>query len=416
MGAHVFYKYAGWRLSMMTRVRRLLHLPAPRPLLPSAPLHLLLLRLSPNREKCQCRALFQFPVQQVTGVASISFIISVVYRVDTKIKTAGDVAVNEPVAPEQEEEVEKKEEAAPEPVKQDSPAASATEADPFEQMTPGCTKVFTPLPELNLETVQAVCAEVEPDDSESPKQLILPLLKVIPATPVSVSPTPESEVPDSPVPDSSVPESTAEDFVAPESQAPAPSVPESPAPDPVTPESPASPVPESPALVFITPESPTPASPVSESSTLVTVASESQVPESAAPTSTVSESYVLVSVTPQSPGSSGVESPAPDLLIPESSAAVPSNIESTTSVVLESPAAVSPAPDSPVLESPAVVSQAPEPPAVPVTDLLLPESVTTVSSDPESLVPVPPALVSTVTEVIVNTEPEPEPEPSSNIR
>ncbi|TMS17165.1 Zinc finger protein 185 [Larimichthys crocea] len=54
--------------------------------------------------------------------------------VDITSKTAVDVAVNEPVAP-------KEIEAAPEPVREDPPPVLVTEKDPFEHMTPGCTKV-----------------------------------------------------------------------------------------------------------------------------------------------------------------------------------------------------------------------------------------------------------------------------------
>ncbi|XP_050928176.1 zinc finger protein 185 [Lates calcarifer] len=60
---------------------------------------------------------------------------------DSSVKTAADVAVDEPVAP-------KVEETTPEPVKEDPAPVSVTEKDPFEGMKPGCTKVATPLPEL----------------------------------------------------------------------------------------------------------------------------------------------------------------------------------------------------------------------------------------------------------------------------
>lgn len=216
------YKCAGWRLVMMMRVPRLRHLPAVRPPPLSSPSHLLPPRLSPNQGKCQSRALFLFPLQQVTHVPFISFIIFVVYRVDTKTTTAVDGVVNEPVPPKEEEE---EEEAAPEPVKQDSPPGSVTETDSFEHMKPGCTKVATPLPELIPECVQAVCTETEPEDSDVSGQDDTPLVELTPAIPTPISPTPASPAPASPVPESPAPVS-----LTPESPAPASLVPVSPAP------------------------------------------------------------------------------------------------------------------------------------------------------------------------------------------
>lgn len=160
----------------------------------------------------------------MTHVPFISFIIFVVYRVDTKIKTAVDGAVNEPLAPKEEEE-EEEEEAAPDPVKQDSPPVSVTETDPFEHMKPGCTKVATPLPELIPECVQAVCTETEQEDSDVSGQDDTPLVDLTPAIPTPISPTPAPPAPASPVPESPAPVS-----LTPESPAPASLVPISPAP------------------------------------------------------------------------------------------------------------------------------------------------------------------------------------------
>lgn len=141
--------------------------------------------------------MFLFAVQQVSPVPSISFIIRVVCRVDTSVKAAVDVAVNEPPAP-------KVEEAAPEPVKEDPPLVAVTEKDPFEDMKPGCTKVATPLPELIPECVKAVRAEAEPEDSDAPPA-DTPLVDLAPASPTPASPTPASPAPASTVPLSPVP-------------------------------------------------------------------------------------------------------------------------------------------------------------------------------------------------------------------
>ncbi|XP_033488484.1 zinc finger protein 185 isoform X1 [Epinephelus lanceolatus] len=117
---------------------------------------------------------------------------------DTSVKTAVDVAVNEPVAP-------KVEEVAPEPVKEDPPPASVTVKDPFEDMIPGCTKVAIPLPELKPELVQAVYTEPEPEDSNVPGQADMPLVDLTPVSPTPLSPTPATPPPVPAVPESPAP-------------------------------------------------------------------------------------------------------------------------------------------------------------------------------------------------------------------
>ncbi|XP_063733131.1 zinc finger protein 185 isoform X2 [Eleginops maclovinus] len=121
--------------------------------------------------------------------------------VGTSVKTAVDVPVIEPVAP-------KMEEAAPEPVKDDPPLV--TVKDPFEGMKPGCTKVDTPLPILLPHVVQTVCAEPEPEKTDVSRKVEIPLVKLIPASPIQISPTlappsPASTVPETPAPESPVP-------------------------------------------------------------------------------------------------------------------------------------------------------------------------------------------------------------------
>lgn len=128
----------------------------------------------------------------VTRVPSISFIVRVLHRENTSVKTAVDVAVNEPVAP-------KAEEAAPEPVKEEPPSVSVTDKDPFEGMKPGCTKVATPLPELIPVCVQAVCTEPDPEDSDVSGQVDTPLVELTPASQTPVSPTPAPPAPASTV-------------------------------------------------------------------------------------------------------------------------------------------------------------------------------------------------------------------------
>ncbi|XP_029297117.1 zinc finger protein 185 [Cottoperca gobio] len=116
--------------------------------------------------------------------------------VDTRVKTAVDVAVNQPGVP-------KVKEAAPEPAKDDPPPVSVVVKDPFEGMKPGCTKVATPLPVLLPELVQTVSAEPELEDSNVSGQVYTPLIKFTPASPTPLSPTPVSPVPLSPAPESS---------------------------------------------------------------------------------------------------------------------------------------------------------------------------------------------------------------------
>ncbi|XP_010772960.1 zinc finger protein 185 isoform X2 [Notothenia coriiceps] len=97
----------------------------------------------------------------------------------TSVKTAVDVAVNEPVAP-------KVEDAAPEPVKDDPPLVIVK--GPFEGMKPGCTKVDTPLPILLPHLVQTVCAEPEPEKTDVSGKVNIPLVKLTPASPIQISP------------------------------------------------------------------------------------------------------------------------------------------------------------------------------------------------------------------------------------
>lgn len=168
-----------------------------------------------------------FAAQQVTPAPSVSFIIFVIDRLDTSVKAAPDVAANEPPAPKEEEE------AAPEPVEDDSPPVSATERDPFEHMTPGCTKVATPLPELVPEYVQAVRAETEPEDSGVSGQVDTPLVELAPALPTPLSPTPTS-----PAPASTVPESPAPVSITPVSPVPLSLTEPEPEPEPEAPSKP----------------------------------------------------------------------------------------------------------------------------------------------------------------------------------
>eukprot|EP00064_Thunnus_orientalis_P000961 superscaffoldBa00000058_g962 len=110
--------------------------------------------------------------------------------VNTSVKTAANV----------------NDDAAPKPVKEEPLPVSVTEKDPFEDMKPGCTKVATPLPELIPVYVQAVCADVEHDDSEVSG---LPLVKLTPASPIPVSPTQASPASPTPAPPASTPISPA---------------------------------------------------------------------------------------------------------------------------------------------------------------------------------------------------------------
>ncbi|KAM7389589.1 hypothetical protein PAMP_023555 [Pampus punctatissimus] len=247
-------------------------------------------------------------------------------QVDTSIKTAVDVTVNEPVAP-------KVVEATPKPVKEDLPPVSVTEKDPFENMKPGCTKVATPLPELIPVYVQAVSTDPEPDNSEVSGT---PLVKVTPASPTPVSPTLASPAPETSAPETPAPETPAPEILAPESPAPETPAPVSPAPEILAPESP-------------TPETPAPESPAPETPAPVSPAPEILAPESPAPE------------TP-SPGSPAPETPAP------------------VSPAPEIPAPVTPAPETPAPETPAPASPAPETPA--------PASPAPASNPPVSSAPV----------------------------
>lgn len=126
-----------------------------------------------------------------------------------------------------------KQEAAPEPVKGDSPPVPVPEKDPFEHMKPGCTKVATPLPELISESVQVVRTETKESDVSG--QLVTPLVEPTTEIPALVSPAPP--VPESPAPVSDPPESIAPAMAAPESALLVSLTPEAPAPAPSVPES-----------------------------------------------------------------------------------------------------------------------------------------------------------------------------------
>lgn len=451
--------------------------PLPCPRLPSALSHPLPPCLSPSPEKRQSRPLSSLSVQQVTHVPFISLIITLFCRADVGVKTAVDVAVNEPSALKQQEETEEKKEEAVvlQAVKEYFPAVSVTEADPSEEMKPGCTKVFTPLAELTPESVQAVSANIEPLESDAPQKLVLPLLKLTPATPESLSPTIEPKVPESPAlaasdVEPSAPESTKtlvlETSVSsvPEPSAPetlAPSVPELSVAEPSAPESLAPSVPGPSDAEPSVPESLAPSVPqpvakpsVPESSVPEPLVAEPSAPESFDPSVPQSvaelssqkspEPSVVEPSTPESPPPSIPEptvSDSPRAVIPpttisESATLVsissePQVLESDLlSLTPESPAPVfsvtdslapmfqASVPESPGPDSPAKVSPPPDIPDLPVTDLLAPESATLVSSDQQPLVPVSPPQISVVTKTILNTAPEPEPESESspNIR
>lgn len=169
---------------MKMRALRLRHLPALRP--PSSPSHLLPPLPSPNHGKCKSYAVFSIS-SSTSAFCSFSFIhyTCVLHRVDTSVKTTVEVAVNEPVAPKVEEE-----ETAPEPAEDDPSPVSVVVKDPFEGMTPGCTKVATPLPVLLPEFVQAVHAEPEPEDSDFSGQVNVTLVEIAPNPSVTYSRTP----------------------------------------------------------------------------------------------------------------------------------------------------------------------------------------------------------------------------------
>ncbi|KAK9517903.1 hypothetical protein VZT92_023237 [Zoarces viviparus] len=143
------------------------------------------------------------PVVPVTSVAS-EHEPQLQEVVDTSVKTAVDVAANEPVAP-------KVVEPAPEPVKDDLPPVSVTEKDPFEDMEPGYTKEATPLPVLIPECFKAVRTEPELKDSDISWQVKPPMVDLVPVSPTPISPTPAAPAPASPFPLSSAPEPVKDD-------------------------------------------------------------------------------------------------------------------------------------------------------------------------------------------------------------
>ncbi|KAM9850102.1 zinc finger protein 185 [Aulostomus maculatus] len=74
-------------------------------------------------------------------------------------------------------------------VKDDPSPVSVTVKNPFEDMTPGCTKVDTPLPELILVDVQKVHADPELDDSDVSD---IRLAQLVQTSQTLLSPTPHS--------------------------------------------------------------------------------------------------------------------------------------------------------------------------------------------------------------------------------
>ncbi|XP_019112825.2 zinc finger protein 185 isoform X2 [Larimichthys crocea] len=274
--------------------------------------------------------------------------------VDITSKTAVDVAVNEPVAP-------KEIEAAPEPVREDPPPVLVTEKDPFEHMTPGCTKVATPLAVLLPEYVQAVSTEPEPEESDLSGQADTPLIELAPALPMS--PTPASPTPESPVPVSAVREITV---ITEPGLEPEPEPEQEPSPKP---------------RVDIT------------SKTAVDVAvNEPVAPKEieAVPEPVREEPVPPVLVTEKdpfehmTPGCTKVATPLP-VLLPEYVQAVSTEPEPEESDL-------SGQADTPLIE-------------------LAPALPTPMSPTPASPTPESPGPVSAVREITVMTEPEPEPEP-----
>ncbi|XP_075888924.1 zinc finger protein 185 isoform X2 [Nelusetta ayraudi] len=305
---------------------------------------------------------------------------------DGSVKAAVDVSVNEPAAPKQDEaekekekEMEKEEAVAPEPVKEDSPAVSVTESDPSAEMKPGCTKVYTPLPELTPESFRAVIAEVEPAESDAPRKLVPPLLKLIPATPESLSPTlePESPAPAAPVPEPSAPEST-------KPPAPEPSVPSVPAPS-----VPAPSVAEPSATESTKPSAPEPSVPAPS----VAEPSAAESPAPSVPEPSVSEPSVPETPAPSVPEPSAAESPAPS--VPEPSVAEPSTPESPAPSVPEPSVAESPAPSVPepsVAEPSAPESPAPSVPEPSVAEPSVPEPPAPSVAEPSAAEPPAPSV------------------------
>ncbi|XP_036932623.1 zinc finger protein 185 isoform X1 [Acanthopagrus latus] len=216
------------------------------------------------------------------------------------VKTAADVAVKEPVAQKVEE---KKDEVSPEPEKGDPSPAPVTEKNPFENMKPGCTKVYTPLPELITECIPAVSTKPEPEDSGVSGEVDKPLVDLAPALSTPMSPTPTSPAPASVVPESPAPVSLTPLSPATEQPAPVSSTPLSPPTKQSAPVSstPLSPTPLSPptkqsAPVSSTPLSPTPLSPPTKQSAPV-----SSTPLSPTPLSPPTKQSAPVSSTPLSP-------------------------------------------------------------------------------------------------------------------
>ncbi|XP_054648253.1 zinc finger protein 185 isoform X2 [Dunckerocampus dactyliophorus] len=93
-------------------------------------------------------------VTSVTSVASVPE-----PQPQNIVETAvGHVTVNE---------TQRVEEVLPEPVKEDPPPASSPKKAPFEDMTPGSTKVASPLPELIPDYLHVVSTHSQLDDSEA---------------------------------------------------------------------------------------------------------------------------------------------------------------------------------------------------------------------------------------------------------
>ncbi|KAM8732392.1 zinc finger protein 185 isoform 2-T2 [Acanthopagrus schlegelii] len=302
------------------------------------------------------------------------------------VKTAADVAVKEPVAQKVEE---KKDEVSPEPVKGDPSPAPVTEKDPFENMKPGCTKVYTPLPELITECIPAVSTKPEPEDSGVSGEVDKPLVDLAPALSTPMSPTPTS-----PAPASVVPESPAPVSLTPLS--PATEQPASVSPTPLSPPTKQS------APVSSTPLSPTPLSPPTKQSAPVSLtplspATKQPAPVSPTPLSPPTKQSAPVSSTPLSPTplSPPTKQSAPVSLTPLSPA--------TKQPAPVSPTPLSPTPLSPPTKQSAPVSSTPlsptplSPPtkqSAPVSSTPLsptPLSRPTKQSNPVSLTPLSPA-------------------------
>ncbi|XP_068446965.1 zinc finger protein 185 [Clinocottus analis] len=303
--------------------------------------------------------------------------------IDTRVKTAVDVAVNEPVAP-------KAVEPAPEPVREDPPPASVTAKEPFEDdVEPGSPKLAKPLPVRIPKCFQVVSTEPEPKNSGISWPVDSALVDLPPASPTPMSATQAAPAPASPVTLSPAPVSvTVKDPF--EDMKPLPvHIPK--CFQAVSTEPEAEPKdsgiswPGDSSLVDLGPASPAPASPVPLSPALASPVSPSPAPASPVPLSPAP-------ATPVSP------SPAPASPVPLSPA--------PASPVPLSPALASPAPASPVPLSPAPASPVPLSPA--------PASPVPLSPALASPVPLSPVPVFAATEILVKTEPETEmtPKPS----